>query len=81
MDGSCSFGDTHISLRDGLVIGGLVALGVGLARLRTPVRVHPNEGMLLLAPAHAQNGKSDPASSNAISPTNPEPSQLRGNHP
>ncbi len=46
---SVIFGDTRISLRYGMVIGGLVALGGGLARLRTPTRVQANEGMVLVA--------------------------------
>lgn len=46
---SAIFGDTRISLRYGVVIGGLVALGAGLARLQTPARVQPNEGMVLVA--------------------------------
>ena len=46
---SVIFGDTLISLRYGMVIGGLAALGVGLARLKTPDRVQANEGMVLVA--------------------------------
>jgi len=46
---SVIFGDTHISLRYGIVIGGLVALGSGLARLPTPTSVQANEGMVLVA--------------------------------
>ncbi len=46
---SVIFGETHISLRYGVVIGGLVAVGSGLARLRTPARVQANEGMVVVA--------------------------------
>jgi trk system potassium uptake protein TrkH len=46
---SVIFGDTPISLRYGIVIGGLAALGAGLARLRAPSRVQANEGMVLVA--------------------------------
>jgi trk system potassium uptake protein TrkH len=46
---SVIFGDTRIGLRYGMVIGGLVALGVSLARLRPPTRVQANEGMVLVA--------------------------------
>ena len=46
---SVIFGDTPISLRYGMVIGGLAALGAGLARLRAPARVQANEGMVLVA--------------------------------
>jgi len=46
---SVVFGDTRISLRYGIVIGGLSALGAGLARLRAPSRVQANEGMVLVA--------------------------------
>jgi trk system potassium uptake protein TrkH len=42
---SLLFGDTPISLRYGIVIGGLAAFGFGLARLRAPSRVQANEGM------------------------------------
>ena len=45
---SVIFGDTSISLRHGIVIGGLAAFGVGLARLRAPSRVQANEGMVLV---------------------------------
>jgi len=41
---SMPFGDTHTSLRCGIVIGGLVILVASLARLR----VQANEGMLLV---------------------------------
>lgn len=43
------FGDTTITLRYGAVIGGLLALGSSLARLRAPSRVQANEGMVLVA--------------------------------
>jgi trk system potassium uptake protein TrkH len=46
---SVIFGDTPISLRYGVVIGGLAASGFGLARLRAPSRVQANEGMVLVA--------------------------------
>jgi len=45
---SMPFGDTHTSLRCGIVIGGLVILVASLARLRVPTRVQANEGMLLV---------------------------------
>ena len=43
------FGDTSISLRYGVVICGLAALGAGLALLRAPARMQANEGMVLVA--------------------------------
>ena len=46
---SVIFGDTSVSLRYGIVIGGLSASGFGLARLRAPSRVQVNEGMVLVA--------------------------------
>jgi trk system potassium uptake protein TrkH len=46
---SLIFGDATISLRYGIVIGGLAALGTSLARLRAPSRVQANEGMVLVA--------------------------------
>jgi trk system potassium uptake protein len=46
---SVIFGDTSISLRYGIVIGGLAAFGAGLARLRAPSKVQANEGMVLVA--------------------------------
>ncbi|MBN1613341.1 MAG: TrkH family potassium uptake protein [Deltaproteobacteria bacterium] len=46
---SVIFGDTLISLRYGMVIAGLAALGAGLARLRAPSWVQANEGMVLVA--------------------------------
>jgi len=46
---SLIFGDVSISLRYGMVIIGLAALGAGLARLKTPARVQANEGMVLVA--------------------------------
>lgn len=46
---SVFFGDTAISLRYGIVIGGLIALGSGLARLRSTARVQANEGLVLVA--------------------------------
>ena len=46
---SVSFGDVSISLRYGMVIVGLAALGAGLARLKAPARVQANEGMVLVA--------------------------------
>jgi trk system potassium uptake protein len=46
---SVIFGDTPTSLRYGIVIGGLAALGAGLARLRAPSRVQANEGMVMVA--------------------------------
>ena len=46
---SLVFGETPISLRYSVVIGGLAALGSGLDRLRAPARVQANEGMVLVA--------------------------------
>jgi trk system potassium uptake protein TrkH len=46
---SVIFGDATVSLRYGIVIGGLAALGISLARLRAPSRVQANEGMVLVA--------------------------------
>ena len=46
---SVVFGDTSLSLRYGIVIGGLGVLGGCLAGLRTPTRVQANEGMVLVA--------------------------------
>lgn len=46
---SVVFGDVSISLRYGIVIVGLVALGAGLAWLRAPDKVQTNEGMVLVA--------------------------------
>ena len=43
------FGDTPISVRYGIVIGGLAALGACLARLRGASSVQANEGMVLVA--------------------------------
>jgi len=42
-------GDMLISLRYGIVIVVIAALGFGLARLRAPSRVQANEGMVLVA--------------------------------
>lgn len=46
---SLYFGETSISLRYGLVIGGLAALGIGQVRLRAPSRIQANEGMVVVA--------------------------------
>ena len=46
---SVIFGDTSISLRYGIAIVGIAALGAGLARLRAPSSVQANEGMVLVA--------------------------------
>jgi len=46
---SLIFGDTSSSLRYTIVIGGLAALGISMARLRTPSKVQANEGMILVA--------------------------------
>jgi trk system potassium uptake protein TrkH len=46
---SLIFGDTPISMRYGIIIGGLAALGAGLARLRAPSRVQANEGIIMVA--------------------------------
>jgi trk system potassium uptake protein TrkH len=42
-------GETHISLRYGMVVAGLLVLGAGAARLRAPTSVQANEGMVLVA--------------------------------
>jgi len=46
---SVIFGDATISLRYGIVIGVLAALGTSLARMRAPSWVQANEGMVLVA--------------------------------
>lgn len=46
---SLIFGDTPISLRYGILIGGLAALGATLVQLRPPSRIQANEGMVLVA--------------------------------
>ncbi len=46
---SLVFGDMSSGQRYGLVIVGLLVIGAGLARLRTPARVQTNEGMVLVA--------------------------------
>jgi trk/ktr system potassium uptake protein len=46
---SVIFSDANTSLRYGMVIAGLVALGMSLAWLRAPTRVQANEGMVLVA--------------------------------
>jgi len=46
---SVIFGETTISLRYGIVIGGIAAFGAGLARLRAPSGMQANEGMVLVA--------------------------------
>jgi trk system potassium uptake protein TrkH len=46
---SVIFGDTLISLRYGIVIGGLAAIGAGLGRMRAPSKVQANEGIVLVA--------------------------------
>jgi len=46
---SVIFGDIPVSLRYGIVIGGLSASGFGLARLRAPSKLQVNEGMVLVA--------------------------------
>ncbi len=46
---SVIFGDLTISLRYGIVVGMLAVFGASLARLRTPVRMQANEGMVLVA--------------------------------
>ena len=46
---SVILGDTIISLRYGIVIGGIAAVGAGLVRLRAPYRVQANEAMVLVA--------------------------------
>jgi len=46
---SVIFGDTHITLRYGIVIVGLATFGAGLARMQSPSRVQTNEGMVLVA--------------------------------
>ncbi len=46
---SVIFGDTGITLRYGLVIGGLTALGAVLGRMRAPAMIQTNEAMVLVA--------------------------------
>ncbi|MEK6201654.1 MAG: TrkH family potassium uptake protein, partial [Desulfobulbaceae bacterium] len=46
---SLIFGDTTISLRYTIVIGGLATFGVSMARMRAPSRVQANEAMVLVA--------------------------------
>jgi trk system potassium uptake protein TrkH len=46
---SVILGATRLSLRYGVVIGGLVVSGGCLARLRAPTRVQANEGIVLVA--------------------------------
>ncbi|MEZ6854404.1 TrkH family potassium uptake protein [Halodesulfovibrio aestuarii] len=46
---SLFFGDTAISLRYGIVIGGLAVLGWSLVRLRVPFGIQANEGMVVVA--------------------------------
>jgi trk system potassium uptake protein TrkH len=46
---SVIFGETRLSVRYGVVIGGLAALGGCLARLQAPSCVQANEGMVLVA--------------------------------
>jgi len=46
---SVILGDTPVSLRYGIVIGGLTALGAALDRLWAPSRVQTNEGMVIVA--------------------------------
>jgi trk system potassium uptake protein TrkH len=43
------FGEIHISLRYGLVVAGLTAFGISVARLPAPASVQANEGMVLVA--------------------------------
>lgn len=42
-------GEVTITLRYGLVVGGLLALGGSVARMRAPTRVQANEGVVLVA--------------------------------
>lgn len=46
---SVIFGDTLITLRYGIVIVGLTALGAVLGRMRTPAMIQTNEAMVLVA--------------------------------
>ncbi len=46
---SVVFGDTAVSLRYGIVVGGIAALGAVLVRLQAPSGMQPNEGMVLAA--------------------------------
>jgi hypothetical protein len=46
---SVLFGDTAVSLRYGIVVCGIAALGAALTRLRAPSGMQPNEGMVLAA--------------------------------
>jgi trk/ktr system potassium uptake protein len=46
---SMIFGDTAMTLRYGIVSGGLAAFGSGLARMRATSRLQANEGMVLVA--------------------------------
>lgn len=46
---SVIFGDTTMTLRYGIVSGGLAAFGSGLIRLRVTSRLQTNEGMVLVA--------------------------------
>ena len=46
---SLYFGDFHITLRYGLVIGGLLGLGGVMAKISAPIRVQANEGMVIVA--------------------------------
>ena len=46
---SLLFGDSLLLLRYGIVVVGLVALGIILARLRAPSKMQVNEGMVVIA--------------------------------
>ncbi len=46
---SLYFGDFHITLRYGLVIGGLLGFGGVMAKISAPIRVKANEGMVIVA--------------------------------
>ena len=46
---SLFFGDFHITLRYGMVMGGLIGFGGLMANISAPIRVQANEGMVIVA--------------------------------